>query len=65
MSLCYLDRQFCSAPCGNTECGRNLNDKVYADARRWWRDQPGEAPIAMADMSKGCDGFVPVPEHVG
>lgn len=57
MSLCYKDRQFCSAPCATTECSRNLNDAVLADAKRWWGNLPGEAPIAMADMSQGCENF--------
>lgn len=57
MALCYRDRQYCSAPCVNTECSRNLNDSVLAAAKRWWGDLPGEAPIAMADMSNGCESF--------
>lgn len=62
MSLCFKDRQFCSAECFNTACSRNLNDKVRDEARRWWGDLPGEAPIAMANMSEGCPHFQPSPE---
>ncbi len=62
MAMCFRDRQFCSAACSNTECSRNLNEEVYAAARRWWGDMPGEAPISMADMSKNCSGYQPATE---
>lgn len=64
MALCFRDRQFCSAPCATQACVRNLNDSVLTEARRWWGDLPGEAPIAMADMSAGCRDFSPLPEPV-
>jgi hypothetical protein len=59
MALCFRDREFCSAACTNTLCVRNLNDAVHAEARRWWGDLPGGPPIAMRDMSEGCEHYQP------
>lgn len=59
--LCYLDRKFCSHPCANTECSRNINDDVRARARAWWGSE-GEPPIDMSDMrADGC-GFMELNE---
>ena len=55
--LNYLDRQFCSQKCANTECSRNFNDEVMAKARAWWgNDKP---PIGFADMRTDSCGFIP------
>jgi len=58
--ICYRDMTFCSHPCANTECIRNMNDDVRARARAWWgNDDP---PIDMDDMrTDGC-GFVELNE---
>ena len=55
--LCYLDRQFCSQLCANSECSRNVNDDVRARARAWWGTE-GDPPIDMADMRTDWCGFV-------
>jgi hypothetical protein len=60
MAMCFRDREFCSAPCLTSACIRNLNDTVYAEAARWWDGMRGEPPIAMRDMSEGCEHFQPM-----
>ena len=57
--LCYLDKQFCSQKCANTECRMNFNDEVMEGARAWWGDD-SEPPIAFGDMRTDDCGFVPV-----
>lgn len=58
--ICYKDKTFCSAPCRTESCNRNLNEKVYAEARAWWRgDNP---PICVSDLSEGCRYFLPLEE---
>ena len=58
LMLCYLDRRFCSQPCANAACIRNLNDDVFARARAWWGTE-GEPPIDFADMRTDECGFEP------
>lgn len=56
--LCYRDRTYCSAPCGNTECSRNVTPEIEADAIRWTLtvDPTATAPlIAWADLT--CSEF--------
>lgn len=54
--ISYLDRQFCSQKCANSECSRNFNDDVLARAKAWWRgDNP---PIDFADLKTDKCGFV-------
>ena len=55
--ICYRDITFCSHPCANTECIRNMNDDVRARARAWWGTE-GDPPIDMADMRTGECGFM-------
>ena len=54
---CYLDKRFCNQPCANTDCSRNFNDGVMANARAWWGSD-GEPPIDFAYMRTGKCGFV-------
>ena len=55
--ICYRDMTFCSHPCANTACSRNLNDDVRERARAWWGSY-GDPPIDISDMrTDGC-GFV-------
>lgn len=61
MMICYRDITFCSHPCANTECSRNMNNDVRARARAWWGTE-GDPPIDMADMRTGECGFVPMDE---
>jgi hypothetical protein len=54
--LCYRDMQFCSAPCLNTACRRQLTDEVRKAAAEWWGEP--EAPIAFGDMHEGCPDYI-------
>ena len=42
----YKDMTFCASPACKNKCGRQLTEKIEADAERWW-GKPG-APISMA-----------------
>ena len=56
--LCYKDQTFCSQECANTECSRNLNESVMADARRWWIGN-GDPPFDFADLKTDSCGYIP------
>ena len=55
MALCYKDKTFCASDCVNTGCWRNFTDEERENSIKWWGGE--DAPIAMADFSKGCDGY--------
>ena len=58
--MCYKDMTFCDAPCTNTLCHRLLTLEVKEAASQWWcKGKPGHkaAPIAVADLSDGCEGY--------
>lgn len=60
--LVYRDRLFCSAPCRNTRCDRRLTPEIIADATAWtesFRPKGSGALIDQADLSEGCDAYVP------
>jgi hypothetical protein len=55
--ICYKDMTFCIADCANKKCHIKYTDQVVKDAAKWWGN--GNAPIAIADRSKGCSEFKP------
>lgn len=60
--MCYKDMTFCAANCATVECRRNLTPEVKSGAREWWSHDPKNAPIALSDFSKDCEGYVEVTE---
>jgi hypothetical protein len=46
--------------CANTDCSRNFNDDVMANARAWWGTNNSEPPIDFSDMRNDECGFIPV-----
>lgn len=44
----FLDRSFCSQPCVNRKCLRNLTPELMERARKWWGE--GEPPITYSDF---------------
>lgn len=60
--ICYKDRAFCTAKCGNTECPRLLTPEVEADAARWWAGFKSQhpPPIDAYDHSARCAEFQPL-----
>ena len=57
--ICYRDMTFCSAPCKTNLCSRNMTQATQEAADKWWGGKPGEAPIALADLSIGCQFYSP------
>lgn len=64
--ICYRDMTFCTAICGNEECGRNFTDEKAAAAKEWWKgfgklyeEDPDGAPVAFSDFKDTdmCPGF--------
>ena len=59
--ISYKDTTFCIAECGNTECDRlglKYTSEVSEGAVTWWGNE--DAPVAVADFSEGCVGFIKV-----
>lgn len=56
--MCFKDMTFCTAECGNYKCSMKLTPDVVSSAQAWWGGD--DAPIAVADRSSGCVGFVQV-----
>lgn len=54
--MCFKDKTFCVAECGNIICDRLLTEEVVKAAEVWW-GKPG-APICMEDLSPYCAEFV-------
>jgi len=58
--ICYKDKTFCSAVCGNTSCHRHFGSEQEAGALKWWQDFLGkknipiDPPIAFSDFSIDC-----------
>lgn len=55
--ICFRDMTFCTAfpkRCGNAECHRAFTAVDREAAREWW-GKNGEPPIAMSDLSPGCN----------
>jgi len=63
--MCFKDITFCNSDCrpkgfrGDEKCPSQLTDKVRADAKAWWGKDG--APIAEADFSDSCKGYIPKP----
>ena len=55
--LHFRDKTFCSAQCKNTECHRNITEKVKKEAENWWGGP--NPPIATSDFSPSCEYFSP------
>jgi hypothetical protein len=60
--LCFRDMTFCSAECRTTDCRRNWTPEKAAEARQWWGDMKGEAPVAFSDFSAHCSDYDPPEE---
>ena len=56
--ISYKDTTFCTAECGNTECDLKYTSEVSEGAVTWWGNE--DAPVAVADRSEGCVGFIKV-----
>ena len=63
--IVYKDRRFCSQKCANTQCNRNINDIVIADAKKWWAtySDNGSPPINMCDLKTDGCGYLPDAEY--
>jgi hypothetical protein len=57
--MCFRDMSFCSSNCTNVGCHRHYGPDEKEAARRWWRDMPGEAPVAFMDFSPNCRDYIP------
>jgi hypothetical protein len=53
----FRDMTFCAADCLTLDCPRQFDERQKAAAQRWWGG-PG-APVAFANMSNGCDDYLP------
>ncbi len=56
--MCYLDKTFCSSDCKNQHCNRFWTDELHEGARQWWKDLPGDAPVAFSDFSPTCKEYL-------
>lgn len=54
--ICYRDRAFCNAECGNEDCSRNFTPAERAKARQWWGEEG--APVAFSNFRTDDCGFV-------
>jgi hypothetical protein len=52
--MCYKDMTFCSAKCKTLDCRRQFTDIHASNARRWWKHDPDNAPVAFTDFSDTC-----------
>ena len=58
--ICFKDRTFCSAKCKTTDCFRNWNANLQAEAERWAAGfiPKGEPiPVAWSDFSETCPDY--------
>lgn len=56
--LCYKDMTFCRSDCKNSQCFRFFSEEVREGSRKWWSHDPDNAPIAFANFSNNCDGYI-------
>ena len=56
--ICYKDKTFCSSNCTNKDCHRFFSDEAREGARKWWRHDPDNAPIAFSDFSGTCPVYI-------
>lgn len=56
--ICYKDRTFCNSDCKNTTCFRYFGKEAREGSRKWWSHDPDNAPVAMADFSPDCEGYI-------
>lgn len=57
--MCFRDRAFCAAACGNTACDRNFTADQERQARAWWGDRRGGPPVQFADFAASCTDWRP------
>lgn len=57
--LCFKDMSFCGSDCTREDCRRHFGADDKAAAKKWWRDMPGEPPVAFVDFSKDCPDYTP------
>lgn len=55
--ICYKDKTFCGSDCVNVGCHRYFSEEERENARKWWKHDPDNAPVAFSDFSKNCPGY--------
>lgn len=48
--ICFLDKTFCSSPNCTGKCRRQWTSELQAQAEKWWKNMPGEPPVAFSDF---------------
>lgn len=51
----YRDMTFCTSPCGNKSCFRQLTQEVQEAGKRWWGSE--DFPIVTADFKDMCENW--------
>ena len=55
--ICFRDMSFCSAKCSVKKCPRKFDENQREQSRKWWKQDPDNAPIAFGDFSEMCDDY--------